>query len=472
MMKRTISLCCLCLLILTGCGGKSDTVDTGTTAVDTTAIETEPAIAVKDFGGETVTIYIRYDTEGYEWNVSDLDAVEETGEPINDAVYRRNAAVMERYNVNLDIIKSNSNSCASTVRSSVLAGDNAYDIVILSAYDMVTLSGEDMLYDLLTLENIDTSASYWNPTLSDSLTLGGKLYFAMGDLSSIDNRAVRCLYFNKDLFDKYNLEYPYDSVIDGSWTYDKFFEQMAVGTVDLDGNSIYDDNDQWGLFVQPTIGTNLYYASGRSFIGKDSSGKLMCEFNSEQSIEVMQRISELVKANESNMVQSYEFQKYLTLFAENKSLFYAEVLYFTEYYRQYDFNFGILPMPKYDENQEGYQQFADGNCLNLCGIPITNESAEDSALLLEALSYESVETLTPAFYDVCLIGKHVRDDESADMLDIIFSSYVVDYANLFQLSIANSLNEALLGLRDVASTVQGSLEMTQSRLDQINTQYE
>ena len=75
-MKRAISLCCLCLLILTGCGGKSDTVDTGTTAVDTTAIETEPAIAVKDFGGETVTIYIRYDTEGYEWNVSDLDAVE------------------------------------------------------------------------------------------------------------------------------------------------------------------------------------------------------------------------------------------------------------------------------------------------------------------------------------------------------------------------------------------------------------
>ena len=470
-MKRIVSLSFLCCLMLVSCGSIVEPTEITTIMTEATTVETEPAIPIKDFGNGTISIYIRYDTEGYEWNVSDLSATEEIGEPINDAVYRRNANIMDRYNVNLDIIKSNSNSCASTVRSSVMAGEDAYDIVILSAYDMVTLSGEDMLIDLLTLDSIDTNAPYWNPTLSESLTLGGKLYFAMGDLSSIDNRAVRCLYFNKDLFDRYNLEYPYESVLNGSWTYDKFFEQMEVGTVDLDGNGIYNDDDQWGLFVQPTIGTNLYYASGRSFIGKGSNGKLTTEFNDKRSIEVMQRISELVKANEDNMVQSYEFQKYLTLFAENKSLFYAEVLYFTEYYRQYDFNFGILPMPKYDETQENYQQFADGNCLNLCGIPITNTNSEDTALLLEALSAESVETLTPAFYDVCLIGKHVRDNESADMLDIIFSSYVVDYANLFQLSVANSLNEALLGLRDVASTVQSSLEMTQARLDEINETY-
>ena len=42
-------------------------------------------------------------------------------------------------------------------------------------------------------------------------------------------------------------------------------------------------------------------------------------------------------------------------------------------------------------------------------------------------------TLTPAYYDITLQGKAVRDEESADMLDIIFASRIFDLGNMYQL---------------------------------------
>ena len=48
-------------------------------------------------------------------------------------------------------------------------------------------------------------------------------------------------------------------------------------------------------------------------------------------------------------------------------------------------------------------------------------------MILEVMAAESVSTVSPAFYDVCLEGKSVRDEESAEILDIIFANKVFDY---------------------------------------------
>jgi len=44
----------------------------------------------------------------------------------------------------------------------------------------------------------------------------------------------------------------------------------------------------------------------------------------------------------------------------------------------------------------------------------------------ELLAYESLMTTMPAYYDVLLTGKLARDDESVEMLNIIFSNIVYD----------------------------------------------
>ena len=54
-------------------------------------------------------------------------------------------------------------------------------------------------------------------------------------------------------------------------------------------------------------------------------------------------------------------------------------------------------------------------------------------MITEALAYYGKQIVTPAYYDVNLIGQSTRDEESADMLDIIFDSLVFDIGYYYQI---------------------------------------
>lgn len=48
------------------------------------------------------------------------------------------------------------------------------------------------------------------------------------------------------------------------------------------------------------------------------------------------------------------------------------------------------------------------------------------AMVIDYLSYISNETTIPAYYDITLVGKLARDDDSAAMMNIIFDNIVYD----------------------------------------------
>lgn len=472
MKKHTLSLILISLLLLTSCGGNTELEETSTSSESTEISQSEttlPPIEIRDFNEKDFTFFIRWATDGWDWNVDDLCVEEQNGEPVNDAVWKRNNIVQERYNCSISQVKSNDMwNSANIVRTSVLAGDKAYDGIIASGKNMVALGIEGLLYDLNSFNELDLTRSYWNPSIIEELTLSGKLFYAMGDLSATDNRAVRCLYFNKDLFSKYKLDDPYSLVRSGEWTIEKFLKMVSEGRLDLDGNGEYNENDQWGLYVQPTIGVNLFYATGSRFITKGNDDRLVVSFGTEKGVDLMSAIADGIKGASDAMLISNDYQTMIPSFAEGHSLFYSEVSLFIERFRQYDFDVGMIPMPKFDNSQEKYCQYADGNCLNYVGIPIDSPAPDDTALLLEALSAESFETLTKAYYDICLTGKSIRDEESADMLDIIFNNYTIDYADLLSYSFYNNLATALRGELDVASTVASSLESAKTSINEIN----
>lgn len=64
--------------------------------------------------------------------------------------------------------------------------------------------------------------------------------------------------------------------------------------------------------------------------------------------------------------------------------------------------------------------------LSLISVPVTAADPGRTAMILELMGCKSKEILTPAFYEKTLKGKYFRDEESGEMLDIIFSSRVYD----------------------------------------------
>ena len=98
--------------------------------------------------------------------------------------------------------------------------------------------------------------------------------------------------------------------------------------------------------------------------------------------------------------------------------------------REYEVDFGIVPLPKYDKTQGDYMSNVYGLGVPLTCVPITNTDMEGTGMLMEALSFEGYKSVIPVFYENILKTKSARDNESEDMIDYIFENLYYDMGTL------------------------------------------
>jgi hypothetical protein len=77
-------------------------------------------------------------------------------------------------------------------------------------------------------------------------------------------------------------------------------------------------------------------------------------------------------------------------------------------------------MPKSDNTQERYIGPIMSGAVSL-SVPPTYTDLERTGIIIEALCAESFYTVTRAYYNSVLTGRICLDEESSDMLDIIFN---------------------------------------------------
>lgn len=122
---------------------------------------------------------------------------------------------------------------------------------------------------------------------------------------------------------------------------------------------------------------------------------------------------------------------YIRLFQEQHSLFFLDTLGRVADFRESEQDFGILPLPKYDEAQEKYISSIVGyaDCMV---VPSANREAAEIGTILTYFSALSHRDLIPAFYEKSVTGKQLRDQESVEMLEIMFSNIQTDPALTFE----------------------------------------
>ena len=161
------------------------------------------------------------------------------------------------------------------------------------------------------------------------------------------------------------------------------------------------------------------------------------------------------------------------MFSSGKVLFNTCGMNRVTLFRSMETDFGILPQPKYDEAQTEYYNPVSMWCCNSIAVPASATDLSRTGHVIEALSAESLYTLTPAYYDQTLKTKASRDEESAAMLDIIFASRVYDLSNMYDFGSIFSTINALCEKSDPAftSTVEKKIASAQKALDKIVTFY-
>ncbi|MBQ3858961.1 MAG: hypothetical protein II779_00415, partial [Clostridia bacterium] len=405
--------------------------------------------------------------EGYEWSNPDIVAEETTGERLNDAVFNRNEWLAETYG--FTIKAGYSSGDATELKTLAAAGDDAYDIAFPQARAGASMAQSGILTDLSSVAYLDFGNPAWSRMFTDMLKIGGKLYYAAGDISVNSYQAVISLLFNKQMAVDYHLDDPYTLVREGGWTMDRFDAMCSATAEDLNGDGSMTADDQWGLILQTSKGgIVMYYGCGEHLAALNEEEEPYWSVGRERSVDVYNRVRTLLYERGS----CYECADYdtLSLFSEGRSLFLQAALFHVDTLRQSETDFGILPMPKYDADQEEYVQSADGWCISPLVIPSIVGNKDRAGLIAEALAEASSVKVKPEYYEIILKGKLTRDEESAEMLDIIYTNFVVDPADLYQWG--NFENEMIAAMRGgkelpslLASKSKGLTKLMEKTMD-------
>ena len=422
-------------------GDKTQTGDasadqTGDLTVSTDPDETERnalnILGERDLGGETITFYLR--SYGGIWDVKSLYADTILSDAVNDAVYERNEHLKEVYNFDIQMQESLAQSYPTRIITLVLSGACGFDVLTAGGYDMTKIAVQGVLRDLAQVDGLSLENEWWNTTLNDQMTIANTLYYMSGDLMCEDNMAVRCMFFNKTLATNHGFapEMIYDLAQDGKWTMEEMFGMASKCYSDKDDVDGKSEDDMFGFVAQKTSAPYvLMTAAGIRVTEKDVNDIPVLTLGQGNDTDIIDQISAWFYRDNSVFLEGDGLVH--KAFKSNSALFMTEVLGTVASMRNWDVKFGILPMPKYSEEQQTYNHYADGNCLNLLAIPTGNDGKLDKiAFVLEAMCIESANTLNPAFYDRCLRGRYSYDMESAEMIDIILGSMFIENNNLFR----------------------------------------
>ncbi len=450
-MKRQLSLLTASALMLTALAscGSSEPTTTDTTAApspdETTApvVESEYKKPNVDLGGKTMTFAIIDATQlAYKIGTYIMLTDEENGDLINDALVKANRAVEEELNVKLEpmlLPRATSYNVADPYTKPILAGDDEYQIALpMVAGLRVILSTPDVVRDLNEIDTLDLSHSWWDQNSVYEYNIGGKQYAVNGDLSIFMKGAPICYFFNKQLVEDLKLSNPYQMVYDGTWTFDEMAKLAEAAAADLNGNSEVDVDDRFGLFCESANMTHNLIAGGVRYSSRDKDGNISLTLNDQKTATLVEKIFNLMTNTkitvraESSMVKGKYASVYTDFFSpvfmDNRALFYSNQTLLALDYREMESDFGLLPPPKYDEEQKDYHSLLNAAWADTVMVPVTNPDLDATGYVLDAMGYYYQQYVTTAFIDQTVLNKSVRDTDSEKMVRMIYDNVSYDVA--------------------------------------------
>lgn len=438
MKKRITALLLACTILLPSLASCSNN---GAESTETeTALTPTPAaeeVEVEPEETELEDNLPEMDFEGYSFRIGAQDGIyygramieqvlvdEINGDVVNDAVYNANRAVEDRFKIDLSpVLFSDEN--AKSVQASIQAGDDVYDIFTTHDITMGNMSLTGLFRNVNEIPHLDYTRPWWPSYSVDSLTVDGCMYLISNYISYMNLAMTRAVFINKDIAEQYTYAIPYEKVRNGEWYLDDFTEMMENVYIDVNGDGRRDDNDIYGFACSSAL-----YAIQESFgiepVKEDENGQLYLDINNETTLTLIEKFYHMMAETEGGYLNNSES---IFTFATGNALFgmfaLGDVM---GTLRGSEVTYGILPIPKLNELQENY---ISGSTDRPYAIPVTSQNDERLGIIIEAMSAEGYKQVRPALFEIALKTKFSYDNESAEMLEIIGNTIVLDFSYIY-----------------------------------------
>ncbi len=392
----------------------------------------EDGLDAKDYGGRV----FRTVEAGNEVYISEDQ--QNKGQLVVDAKFARNQAVENRFNVKIECVyRGNYVEVNEYASKTILAGSDEFDLLLGQVLETANSVGKNLFLNWYNIEHIDFSKPWWFETMSENLSYDNKAILAISHLNHSAVSGVYCYFFNKNLAASYELGDLYSVVLDGKWTFDKFME-IVKDIYEDDGDNVRNENDLYGFAQGSGTGINSYlWAFDNPICAKNAEGKPEIVLNSSKIDSIIADIYDMCYNTTGVFYDKRGKVNTSQMFYEKKSVFMLIGLdeATTDKLRNFEDDYGILPMPKYDENQPQYYTMVGGHH-SAMAIPKTVKDTEFVGRIIEALSAESWKTVTPTLYEIALKTRYLRDSESKTVMDIIIDNVVFDFGYVYNTGFA------------------------------------
>ena len=455
-MKKLLALVLAAVMLcasLAACGNSNDTTEKNLAA--DAPVEGLPSPKDVNIAGEFNVLV----SGNYACN--DFDSFDGERNTVQEAIYRRNELITQDYGVEVideDITKFGSTTGSGDgymkLYNEYVSGQSNYDAASIGTYDIASLAFTGLLWDLNVLPYVDLSKPYWDQQANKDLAVQGKMFYSNGDIGVCNNKITHAVLFNKDMAADYNIENPYDIVKANNWTLEKFASLVKQVGEDKNLDGIYDEKDLYGLLTWNDPMVSVLASSREKIASVNEAGEIEITLYNERTVTLYDRFTDLVF--DSQHVYNYQYDNVTgkqspsavwntnrdNIFNESRALFYLNAVGTIERHRSSDVEFGVLPYPKLDAMQEEYGHNVSSYHSQFICVPMLVPDATRSGIVIEYLAAKGQEIVRPAYYDITLNGKSVRDSESSEMLDIIFATRSYDIGSYYKIgSFGSEINQ-------------------------------
>ena len=385
-----------------------------------------------DFKGETMTFFVRDDNDLVN---NEMDVEKTTNNTLFDAVYYRNTTVEDRLGIEIKQVAqacpyTNVEPWNSTLRNAVLTKSGDYDSAAIYGSQSSPLAVEGLYYNVLDLPYINLDQPWWNQTIREELTLFDTLYFLAGDICVSEIAQGLCFFYNKDMFNEFfgaqGIDI-YQVVEDQKWTIDYMCDIVSNVWVDENNDGVISDGDVVGLVGGANMSGSGYMDCWVPAMGIRLTtmvdGYPELTFYNEHTVEAYEKVQRLY-INNPGTLRADGVSK--TSFLSGNQMFTMSIFNSGEGYRNMQDDYGVLPIPKFDEEQDDYHS-AFHNSASLLVVLSTCQEPEKVGATIELMAAESYKQVTPAYFEICLQGKYSDEPADAEMYDRIINSFVYTF---------------------------------------------
>lgn len=437
-MKKILALIIACLMLISvfAACGEDDTNDGPAYVPPADDPYEKDDLPELNYGGEEVTFLYWSDS-----TTKDEFAVEEASDDmVKNAVYLRNVAVMERLGIKFKYIgePGNTNHTADFAQflyKDVFSGTPEYDLVGCYGLTTATCATRNLCLDLMEYDYIDIDKPWWPDRLEEEATINKKLYFASGDISNSYLYSMYMIFYNVNLIEEYKFDTdPVSYAINGTWTWDRFYEYCSViNGADLNNNGEVDSNERYAFIAEKGTLCPIFFSPDLRIYSHDNTGGISVDEScfSTKASNFVAEVNQFIHTS-GHAYYDQNNGKVKDYFTNGSTLFMIQEASVAKNHlaTKEGLEYGILPMPKYDEDQDEYVSTLS-NQISLYAISSGTDIDEICSATLECMASQSYRQVTPVLYETVMKLRYAPTVESAQVYDIVRETVQFDLSRIF-----------------------------------------